>query len=39
MPVRDGFVVVDVDDFDAFDELDRRGMEPAGHPDGRHATR
>ena len=41
MPVRAGFVVVDVDDFDAFDEMDRRGMElpdtlTAATPRGEH---
>lgn len=41
MPIRDGYAVVDVDDFDAFDELDRRGYElpdtlTAATPRGEH---
>ena len=41
MPVKDGFVVVDVDDADAFDELERRGLSlpttlTAATPRGQH---
>lgn len=41
MPVPDGYVVVDVDDFDAFEEMERRGMDlpttlTAATPRGQH---
>ena len=41
MPVPDGYAVVDVDDFDAFEEMDRRGMDlpttlTAATPRGQH---